>query len=54
LKELRLSHNRLGAFFLSNLVNALKHDDYVRVLDLRNNLFTPAILNDEKGADFVK
>ena len=54
LKEFRLSHNRLGAFFLTNLVNALKYDDYVRVLDLRNNVFNAAALSDTKTIDFVK
>lgn len=54
LMEFRVSHNLLGPFFLTNLVNSLKYDDYIRVLDLRNNRFSSAILNDTKTVDFIK
>lgn len=46
LSELSLHFNKLGANFLVQILNALKYDDYLRVLDLRKNKFSQAILSD--------
>lgn len=35
------------------MLDALKYDDYLKVLDLRKNKLTTALLNDE-SFDFVK
>lgn len=40
LKELYLVQNKLGAFFIKCMLDALKFDDYIRVIDLRKNRLT--------------
>jgi len=47
LKELYLNNNRLGPFFLRCMMEALKLDDYVRVMDLRDNKFGKKMIKDE-------
>lgn len=51
LKELYLSYNLLGQTFLRSVLSALKFDDYIRVLDLRNNQLTSEVI---KETDFLK
>ena len=44
LKELYLVQNKLGAFFIKCMLDALKFDDYIRVIDLRKNRLTKQII----------
>lgn len=53
LKELYLQYNKLGPIFLQSMLDALKYDDYLKVLDVRKNKLSTALLNDE-SFDFVK
>ena len=39
LKEFILHHNFLGTQFLRSLSNRIKHDSYLRLIDLRYNQF---------------
>merc|ERR1712176_976756 len=48
LKELYLVQNKLGAFWIKCMLEALKFDDYVRVIDLRKNRLTKQIVQDEQ------
>lgn len=40
LKEFYLNNNRLGNNFIRAIAKVLKYDEYLRVLDLRNNRIT--------------
>jgi hypothetical protein len=51
---LYLQYNRLGPIFIKNILNSLKFDEYIKVLDLRKNLITTSIMNDVANFDFVK
>lgn len=44
----------MGPIFIKNILNSLKYDEYIKVLDLRKNLFSSSILNDTVNFDFVK
>lgn len=48
LKELHLMYNNLGSFFMKCLLDALNHDDYLRVIDLRKNKLSKKIVKDEQ------
>lgn len=54
LSEFYLHFNKLGPIFIKNILNALKYDEYIRVLDLRKNLFTKALLEDTANLNFIK
>ena len=54
LKELILTNNKFGPFFLKTMLNSIKDDNYLRVLDLRKNKFTKEILYDTSNYDFIK
>lgn len=54
LKELILTHNKFGPQFLKNMLIALKDDNYLRVLDVRKNKFTEAVMQDTTHYDVVK
>ena len=54
LSELHLQYNKLGGNFIINILNALKYDEYIKVLDLRKNLFTTTLLEDTTTYDFVR
>ena len=54
LKELILTNNKFGPYFLKTMLNSIKDDNYLRVLDLRKNKFTKEVLNDTANYDFVK
>jgi hypothetical protein len=49
-----LTHNRFGPVFLKNVLRVIKEDNYLRVLDLRKNRFTSAVLADTANYDFIK
>jgi len=54
LKEIVLSHNRFGANFLKHVLTAIKEDNYLRVLDLRKNRLSAAVIGDCTNYDIVK
>lgn len=54
LKELVLTHNKLGPYFLRSMMKALKEDNNLRVLDLRKNKFTSNVLTDTHDYNFIK
>jgi hypothetical protein len=39
---------------VKNVLNALQHDEYIKVLDLRKNLISSQIMNDTVNFDFIK
>lgn len=51
---MHLQNNKLGPNFIKNILNSLKYDEYIRVLDLRKNLFSTTLLEDTTTFDFVK
>jgi len=54
LTELILTNNKLSGNFMSNILDALKYDTYLRVLDLRKNKFTNNILNNPNEFDLIR
>lgn len=54
LTELKLAYNKLGPFFAMHMLNALKFDDYIRVLDLRKNKLSSTVVQDTKKIDFMR
>jgi len=40
LKEFHLTHNKLGHEFIRSFAKTIKYDQYLRVIDLRNNRIT--------------
>lgn len=54
LKELHLTHNRFGPFFLKAFLNVIRDDNYLRVLDLQNNGITANILQENSNYDLFK
>ena len=54
LKELVLTHNKLGPCFLRAMMKAIKEDNNLRVLDLRRNKFTTNVLTDTQDYNFIK
>ena len=54
LKELVLTHNKLGPCFLRSMMKAIKEDNNLRVLDLRKNKFTTNVLTDTHDYNFIK
>lgn len=54
LTELHLQYNKLGGNFILSILNALKYDEYVKVLDLRKNLFSTTLLEDTTTYDLIR
>lgn len=54
LTELILTNNKLSGNFMSSILDALKYDTYLRVLDLRKNKFTNNILNNPNEFDLIR
>ena len=54
LTELILTNNKLGLNFMTTILDALKYDTYLRVLDLRKNKLTNSVLHNPKELDLLK
>ena len=54
LTELHLQYNKLGGNFILSILNALKYDEYIKVLDLRKNLFSTTLLEDTTTYDLIR
>lgn len=54
LKELVLTNNKFGPTFLKTVMNAIRDDNYMRVLDVRKNKFTASMLSETRNYDIMK
>ena len=49
-----MQYNKLGGNFILSILNALKYDEYVKVIDLRKNLFSTTLLEDTTTYDLIR
>ena len=54
LQEMILTNNKLGINFMTTILDALKYDTYLRVLDLRKNKLTNSVVNNPKELDLIR
>ena len=54
LTDLVLTNNKLSSIFMKSILDALKYDTHLRVLDLRKNHFTTKVLTNHKEFNLIK
>ena len=45
---MHLQYNNLGSLFIKSMIDAIKFDDYLRVLDVRRNKLSKKLLKDDQ------